>query len=150
MHPYSLKIIFLNAALQPRGGIKVFCFYPFKEIASLTEYLHEHPGEISSTIIIELNAASSRQEQRIMRDIAALTGGRLVIKPETENACRLLSLRQKQVLPLLCSGKKYKTIGRLLHVSINTIRTHVMDIYHILKVKNRLQCRIKAQKRGWI
>ncbi len=49
------------------------------------------------------------------------------------------SPRQVEVLDLLCKGKSNKEIGALLHMSGNTVRTHVAAIFNILGVRNRTE-----------
>ncbi len=50
-----------------------------------------------------------------------------------------LSKRQRQVLDLLCQGLTNKEIGARLHMSDNTVRTHVSAIFEILEVRNRTE-----------
>lgn len=48
-----------------------------------------------------------------------------------------LSLRQMQILELLCQGKTVSQIGRSLGLSFHTVRTHVTRSYQKMKVANR-------------
>lgn len=55
-----------------------------------------------------------------------------------------LSERELEVLGELCKGKPNKEIGEALFISVNTVRTHLLNIYEKLDVKNRTQAVKKA------
>ena len=50
-----------------------------------------------------------------------------------------LSEREKQVALLLIGGRTYKQISDELIISINTVKTHIKNIYSILGIKNKSQ-----------
>lgn len=50
-----------------------------------------------------------------------------------------LSPRQAEVFDLLCKGLSNKEIGSTLHMSCNTVRTHVSAIFNMLGVRNRTE-----------
>lgn len=54
-------------------------------------------------------------------------------KPNTEG----LSMRELEVLQHLASGKSVDAIGKTLHVSKNTMKTHLRNIYRKLEVSSR-------------
>ncbi len=67
---------------------------------------------------------------------------------DTKNYCEtpqknydkfLLTNREKEILDLVCNGKAGKEIGRLLHISIATVRTHMRHIYEKCNVQNRIE-----------
>jgi DNA-binding CsgD family transcriptional regulator len=47
-----------------------------------------------------------------------------------------ITLRKKEILTLLNNGLTDKEIGLELHISINTVKTHLKEIYRILEAKN--------------
>jgi ATP/maltotriose-dependent transcriptional regulator MalT len=55
-----------------------------------------------------------------------------------------LSTRELDVLNELSTGKSNQEISEALFVSVNTVRTHLMNIYNKLDVKNRTQAVKKA------
>lgn len=61
-----------------------------------------------------------------------------------------LSLRQKQVLDLLCQGLSNKAIARRLFLSENTVRGHVQGILSNLNVASRLEAVYEARRRGLV
>ena len=50
-----------------------------------------------------------------------------------------LSERELEVIPLLVEGMSNQKIGEHLHISVNTVKSHVNNIYKKLEVSNRLQ-----------
>lgn len=58
-----------------------------------------------------------------------------------------LSIREKEIIPLLAEGMRYKDIATTLHVSTETIRTHVRNIYQKLEVKSRTEALNKVYGR---
>jgi DNA-binding CsgD family transcriptional regulator len=51
----------------------------------------------------------------------------------------ILTLRKIEILELLSQGFTDQEISDRLHISINTVKTHLKQIYKTLEVKNRLQ-----------
>jgi DNA-binding CsgD family transcriptional regulator len=50
-----------------------------------------------------------------------------------------LSDREVEVTELLAKGMSNQTISEVLHISINTVKTHIKNIYGKLGISNRLQ-----------
>ena len=61
-----------------------------------------------------------------------------------------LTQREREVLLLLARGLTYDEIGRLLDVSINTVRTHVRAVYAKLGVGNKTEAAIAGLRLGLI
>jgi DNA-binding NarL/FixJ family response regulator len=55
-----------------------------------------------------------------------------------------LSLREKEVLQALAKGFSYKEIAASLYISVETVRTHIRNIYDKLHVHNRSAALRKA------
>ncbi len=56
-----------------------------------------------------------------------------------------LSGREGDVLILISQGYKNKEIAEKIFVSINTVKTHIKNIYLKLDVRNRIEATQKAQ-----
>jgi DNA-binding NarL/FixJ family response regulator len=54
-----------------------------------------------------------------------------------------LTGREEQVLALLAKGHAYKEISDLMHISFETVRTHVRSIYEKLHVHSRTEATLK-------
>ena len=59
--------------------------------------------------------------------------------PVQENPAATLSLREKEVLEWLSKGFRYQQIADHLFISIETVRTHIRNIYEKLHAKNRAE-----------
>jgi DNA-binding NarL/FixJ family response regulator len=60
-----------------------------------------------------------------------------------------LTARQTEVLALVMQGKSNKAICRLLKLAEPTVKNHVTAILKALKVVNRTEAAISAQRLGW-
>lgn len=59
-----------------------------------------------------------------------------------------MTLRQIQVLRELAKGRSNRQIGEILQVTEGTIKLHVAAIFRLLKVNNRTEAVLVAQKMG--
>ena len=50
-----------------------------------------------------------------------------------------ITLRKREILELIAQGYTDQEISLELHISINTVKTHLKQIYKILDAKNRTQ-----------
>lgn len=67
-------------------------------------------------------------------------------EPNESKKNELLSEREKEVLKVLCEGHSNKEIGEILHISLATVKTHMINIYSKLQVSNRVQAVEKAKR----
>lgn len=56
----------------------------------------------------------------------------------------LLTSRETQMLELIFEGMEYQDIARSVGISINTVRSHIQNIFMKLQVTNRTQALVKA------
>ncbi len=54
-----------------------------------------------------------------------------------------LSRRKNEILKELAQGKTDMEIAETLSISVNTVKTHLKQVYKILEVKNRVQASMK-------
>ena len=62
----------------------------------------------------------------------------------------VLNERQTQILRLITEGYSNKEIARRVHLSENTVKSHVQDIFAKLDVRNRVEAAITAARQGLI
>ncbi len=67
-------------------------------------------------------------------------------RPKRTDDLNALSDREQGVLDLLSTGMTAKEIGERLHVSANTVRTHIRHIYEKLQVQTRVEAVRKGRK----
>jgi two-component system response regulator DevR len=61
-----------------------------------------------------------------------------------------LSASQVAILRLISRGHSNREIAAEVHLSENTVKTHVQEIFRKLGVRNRVEAAILAGKSGWI
>jgi DNA-binding NarL/FixJ family response regulator len=67
-----------------------------------------------------------------------------------EDSYDLLSVREKEVLHVLASGKSNRDIADLLHISISTVETHRNNIFQKLHLHNLAELILYAVRKGLI
>ncbi len=87
---------------------------------------------------------------QLAADITRVAGGHAVVDPgpgrQLRSTDRLwpgrdrhLTERESEVLALVASGLSNAEAGRLLHLGVNTVKTHLRNAYRKVGVKNRAQ-----------
>jgi DNA-binding NarL/FixJ family response regulator len=61
-----------------------------------------------------------------------------------------LGERKREIIAMLARGLSYDQIGLALDISINTVRSHVRDIYEVLEVSTKVEAVMAAVERGII
>ena len=102
--------------------------------AGATGYLLKNisPDKLRDAIR-EIHNGGSPMSPEIARLVVASFGR----KPKQNDLLKTLSAREQEVLILLSEGFQYKEIADKLNVSIETIRTHIRNIYEALQVHTR-------------
>jgi DNA-binding CsgD family transcriptional regulator len=57
---------------------------------------------------------------------------------------------QQEILRLLTEGLSNKEIASRIHLSENTVKTHIQEILRRLEVRNRVQAAVRATKERWV
>ncbi len=71
-------------------------------------------------------------------------------KHATEPSFEGLSLREQEVLALLCEGLSNKQIAQDLYLSVRTVENHLGNLYAKLGVNSRTEAAVLALQQGWI
>lgn len=69
-------------------------------------------------------------------------------QPAVHDVAQLLTKREQELLELLVQGFRYKEIADKLSLSIDTIRSHIRNIYRKLEVQSRAEALNKIYPRG--
>jgi len=83
-------------------------------------------------------------------DLLRLAGQQREKNRAAERAIARLTPRECEVLQALAEGLNDKEIGKRLHISHETARTHMVNILHKLEVDSRLQAIIFALRNGLV
>lgn len=89
--------------------------------------------------------AAARGESSLAPAVAARLMGRM--RAPAEEA---LSARELQVLTMIARGPSNKEVGRQLHISEATVKTHLLHIFEKLGVSDRTQAVTVALQRGML
>lgn len=95
--------------------------------------------------VTDLRNGGSPMTGRIARRVIEAIGK--TEAPPTSSASDVLSLREREVLDHLAKGLRYKEIADALFISIDTVRTHIRNIYEKLQVRSRTEALNKTLRR---
>ena len=86
--------------------------------------------------------------------LAPQVAGQVIERARTPHAAAsrraALSASQVSILRLISRGHSNREIAAEVHLSENTVKTHVQEIFRKLGVRNRVEAAILAGKSGWI
>jgi DNA-binding CsgD family transcriptional regulator len=63
---------------------------------------------------------------------------------ENTHVNRILNLKEREILTLIASGHNSREISEKLCINLDTVNTHINDIYSKINVTNRLQATLWA------
>ena len=103
--------------------------------AGATGYLLKKtpPGKILESIIEIYNGGSPMSAQIARKVIAAFQ------KKNPIDESSELTPKEKEILKALSKGLRYKEMANEMHISMDTVRTHVRHIYEKLHVQSRIE-----------
>jgi DNA-binding NarL/FixJ family response regulator len=61
-----------------------------------------------------------------------------------------LSDSQYKILRLIAEGFSNRDIASRVHLSENTVKSHIQEIFRKLQVRNRVEAALRASKEGWL
>ena len=74
--------------------------------------------------------------------------GRSAVKKEIESPFSMLTKREQEVLREIAKGRSNKEIAAELHITEQTVKTHVSNVLAKLEVDDRTQAALYAVKHG--
>ena len=96
----------------------------------------------------ELLSKEATRERICAAIAAAACGARVPAEADGDGFRRLLSARELEVLHLTAAGLSAPAIGRELHLSPETIKTHLRNVYDKLGVSDRAAAVAEGMRRG--
>ncbi len=126
--------------LHPRMQMMVLTVYDNADTifdalkAGATSYLLKStpPDKVIEAIYEVKNGGSPISSQIARKVIEAFT-----VREKTNEYFQDLSRREQEILEQLSKGFRYKEIAEKLFVSLETVRTHIRNIYEKLQVNSR-------------
>jgi len=102
---------------------------------AISYLLKSTPAEKIIEAIAEVNKGGSPISSQIARKVIEA----FAIKENTNEYFQNLTRRKQEILENLSMGYRYKEIADKLFVSLDTVRTHVRNIYEKLQVNSRAE-----------
>ena len=160
-------VVLLDARLPDVGGVEV-CrrltqSHPEVAVVILTTYTD--PDLVQECIQAGARGYVVKDVERfsLKESIRAVYRGQSVLAPQVAGqviersrtrpvASRraALSASQVSILRLISRGHSNREIAAEVHLSENTVKTHIQEIFRKLGVRNRVEAAILAGKSGWI
>jgi DNA-binding NarL/FixJ family response regulator len=132
----DIDIIMLTVYHEPEKIFQSLC-------AGASGYLLKNtPMEQIKEGIISLKNGCSPMSPQIARKVIEFFSGNP--KPASENS--ILSIREKEIVIGLVDGLSYKLIADRMHISIETVRFHIKNIYKKLQVNSKAEVISKSLK----
>jgi DNA-binding CsgD family transcriptional regulator len=113
------------------------------EITGTREFFIRQGDHYLNLMIAIANEEPSTYLEELVKDATKRFNQRAeASKASSEN----LTSREIDVLKHLATGKSIEDIGKALHISKNTMKTHLRNIYRKLEVSGRTEAVVKGQK----
>jgi two-component system, NarL family, response regulator DevR len=160
-------IVLLDARLPDMSGVEV-CrqaarSHPEVKVIMLTTF-------VDPDLVDECIEAGARgylvkdvRGLSLKEDVRAVSRGQAVLAPEVAGgvldrvrdrrpvaARPVLTSSQLAILGLMTRGFSNREIAAEIHLSENTIKTHVQEIFRKLGVRNRVEAAMTATKNDWL
>lgn len=161
-----IDVVLLDIHLPQQSGVD--CLQILKPLCTNTHFIMCTSLEDTDTIFSALKAGASgyitksTPPAKLLEAITDVYNGgspmssmiaRKVVssflqtKAEVNISLQLLSTREQEILALLSKGLRYKEIAEKLFLSIETVRTHIRNIYEKLQVNSRTDALNKVFKK---
>jgi GAF domain-containing protein len=107
-----------------------------QQMIARLQQLHEHLGQAERDQIVAL------ERERLAASFR-LDGSSPRPKPR-------LNRSQQEILRLMAEGLSNSEIAERVHLSENTVKSHIQEILRRLGTRNRVQAAVQATKEGWV
>jgi two-component system, NarL family, response regulator DevR len=161
-------VVLLDARLPDLSGVEVCrrltTSHPDVSVVILTTYTD--PDLVQECIQAGARGYVVKDVERfsLKESIRAVYRGQSVLAPQVAGAVMegarareqvgarraALSASQLAILRLISRGHSNREIAAEVHLSENTVKTHVQEIFRKLGVRNRVEAAILAGKSGWL
>jgi DNA-binding NarL/FixJ family response regulator len=139
-----------------RSHLNCVFTYIAQEVAELLQQSHHFPVNydnkpnetiakrccVSRTALLAKRGEAQDLAQLTIREIEPEYKFIITVEPLTE--------RELEVLQLIVDGHSNKAIARKLYITVNTVKTHIRNIFRKLSVNDRTQAAIQALRSGLV
>jgi DNA-binding NarL/FixJ family response regulator len=102
---------------------------------AISYLLKSTPAEKIIEAIAEVNTGGSPISSQIARKVIEA----FTVKEKTNEYFQELTRREQEMLELLSKGYRYKEIADKVYISLDTVRSHIRNIYEKLQVNSRAE-----------
>lgn len=104
-------------------------------------YINDPPNMLTKGVLSILNG-----ELWFSRAVLSKFLSEVITPDESATQSHILTTREREILARIASGNNNQKIADDLCISVNTVKTHIHNIYKKLNVPNRLQATLWAAK----
>ena len=113
--------------------------------------LHEHQQEMIARLQqLHVHLSQAEREQLIALERERTAASFRVAAGGTTQMPPSLNSSQQEILRLITEGLSNKEIASRIHLSENTVKSHIQEILRRLEARNRVQAAVRATKAGWV
>jgi GAF domain-containing protein len=113
--------------------------------------LYEHQQEMIARLQqLHAHLSQAEREQLIALERERIATG---FRPDPSSSIPTppsLNNSQREILRLITEGLSNKEIAGRIHLSENTVKSHIQEILRKLEARNRVQAAVRATKAGWV
>ncbi len=128
----------LGSAGQVFGAIVAFARQPITPDTDTIHFIETVAGQAA----IAVDVARLRDELRSRREAPSARGRKDVVAPSG------LTESQLAILHLVVGGRSNRQIAQAVHLSENTVKFHVREIFRKWNARNRVEAAMAAVRRG--
>lgn len=110
---------------------------------------HTPPSEIVAAIF-DVHRGGSPMTANVARKVLQFFQAQQKTIPQPDREDYKLSARELDIIKGLVAGYSYKLIADDLHISIDTVRSHIRHIYDKLQVNSKTEAILKAMREGLV
>jgi len=140
------------AAAEPEGYVRTFLDLgdPMRELLCAAAARGLAPGYVRRLLAAFEDQADRREPDPVEHAPAPGQPSSSVVRRRLSALVEPLSERELEVLSLLSTGQTYREIARTLCVSVNTVKTHLKNVYGKLGVNDRRAAAGMAKELGLV
>jgi GAF domain-containing protein len=108
-----------------------------QEMIARLQQLHHHLSDAEREQLVALERERTAASFRLGHSTSTRTRNRL-------------NNSQQEILRLMSDGPSNKEIASRIHLSENTVKSHIQEILRRLEARNRVQAAVRATREGWV
>lgn len=157
-------VLLLDMHLPDDDGLSVLRQLRDHHLPTRTVILTAHIDDAHIAEALQAGAAGYLEKglatRRLVEAVQAAAQGRLALSPAIAARMRAreglfvnpaaghLTVREREVLPLLAAGLSYSAIAERLSISVATVKFHIIHLYQKLQCSTRIQALNRAREWG--